>query len=122
MRPRHAKDTTEPMIHLLNSAVMPAGCYGTYTYRLATLTDLAAVVRDEHGEWTSAIGYQQNIDLIKGWTGVRVPLNRIETILKDGDQMFVMRLKSRVFNPGAKGAPVTDNPDDWEFAWVEYRT
>ena len=33
------------VIFLMNSVVMPAGCYGTYTYRHATVHDLSAVLR-----------------------------------------------------------------------------
>lgn len=108
------------MIYLMNSAVMPAGNYGIFVYRPATVDDLAAVLRGEHGEFTSAIGYSQNADLIERWTGIRPAVNRIETRFRDLDRALVMRLKSRVTNPATKGAPVSENPDDWEFAWVEY--
>lgn len=59
------------MIYLMNSAVMPAGCYGTYTYSPAGLEDLAAVLRGEHGPMRSCIGYPQNAWLIEEWTGIR---------------------------------------------------
>lgn len=105
------------MIYLMNSAVMPAGNYGRYTYRPASLDDLRAVVA---GEYTSAIGYPQNLDLIEQWTGIRPPLSRVETRFEPGDRALVMRLKSRVVNPAAKGAPVSADPSDWEFALVEF--
>ena len=108
------------MIYLMNSAVMPAGNYGVYTYRRATVEDLRAVLFGEHGDWDSAIGYPQNVDLIEKWTGVRISVNRIETHFRDLDRAFVMRLKTRVVNPATKGAPVSENPEDWEFAWIEY--
>lgn len=108
------------MITIMNSAVMPAGNYGTFRYSPASVSDLADVVHNQHGQWQSAIGYPQNIDLIEGWTGVRVPLNRSETVFADGDRAIVMRLKRRVINPSSKGAPVSESPDDWEFAWVEF--
>jgi hypothetical protein len=109
------------MIYLMNSAVMPAGCYGTYRYWPATIEDLRAVLRGELGEWSSAIGYPQNVALIERWTGVIVPVNRVETRFTNGDKALVMRLTRRVYNPATKGQPVSENPDDWEFAWVEYR-
>ncbi len=62
------------MIYIMNSAVMPAGNYGTYRYSPATVEDLA----------------------------------------------IVMRLTRRVTDPGTKGAPVSADPADWEFAWVAY--
>lgn len=106
------------MIYIMNSAVMPAGCYGTYSYQPAALEDLKQVIQSGH--YTSAIGYPQNIDLIEKWTGIRPPLNRIKTTFRPGDRALVMRLKSRVANPATKGAPVSEDPRDWEFAWVEF--
>ncbi|MBL8473829.1 MAG: DUF1874 domain-containing protein [Rhodocyclaceae bacterium] len=108
------------MIYLMNSAVMPAGNYGTYLYAPATLADLAAVLRGERGPFQSCIGYPQNADLIEQWTGVRPEVSRAETVFSDGDAAIVMRLKSRVVNPATKGAPVSSDPGDWEFARVEF--
>lgn len=105
------------MIFLMNSAVMPAGNYGTYRYRPATLDDLRTVVQ---GEYVSAIGYPQNADLIERWTGIRVPVQRVETSFGPGDRALVMRLRSRVANPATKGQSVSEDPADWEFAWVDY--
>ncbi len=108
------------MITVMNSAVRPAGNFGTYIYSPATVADLARVVHGKLGEWQSAVGYQQNIELIAGWTGVTIQLARIETEFQPGDSAIVMRLKRRVSNPATKGAPVSENPDDWEFAWVHF--
>lgn len=108
------------MIYLMNSAVMPAGNYGAYRYSPAVVGDLAAVLRGEHGPMKSCIGYPQNADLIELWTGIRPEIARIETWFADDDRALVMRFKSRVGNPAAKGAPVSDDPADWEFAWVDF--
>lgn len=108
------------MIYIMNSAVMPAGNYGTYRYSPATVEDLAAVLRGEYGPVQSCIGYPQNADLIEGWTGIRPEIARIETRFKPGDRAIVMRLTRRVTDPGTKGAPVSADPADWEFAWVAY--
>lgn len=108
------------MIHLMNSAVMPAGNYGTYAYQPASIEALREVLRGDHGPWESRIGYPQNVELIHGWTGVRVPLDRSETRFQAGDAALVMRLRQRVANPAAKGAPVSSDPGDWEFAWVRF--
>ena len=109
------------MIFIMNSAVMPAGNFGTYDYSPATVGDLAAVVQGDASGWCSCIGYPQNVDLIETWTGVRIPMSRVETTFADGDQAIVMRLKKRVANPATKGSPVSESPDDWEFAWVAFR-
>lgn len=108
------------MIYLLNSAVMPAGNYGAYRYSPATVEDLAAVLRGEHGEVQSCIGYPQNADLIERWTGIRPEISRAETRFSPGDRALVMRLTRRVSNPAGKGAPVSSHPGDWEFAWVDF--
>ena len=107
------------MIYLMNSAVMPAGNYGTYRYSPASLEDLKAVMRGKHGPIQSRIGYPQNADLIESWTGIRPEVNRGETKFSPGDRALVMRLKYRVV-PGSKGAPVSSDPADWEFAWVDF--
>ena len=49
-------------------------------------------------------------------------MSRVETTFADGDRAIIMRLKKRVANPATKGQPVSDNPDDWEFAWVTFRS
>lgn len=108
------------MIYIMNSAVMPAGNFGTYRYSPATIDDLRRVVSGSLGPWQSAIGYPQNLQIIESWTGVNVPLNRSETTFADGDMAIVMRMKRRIINPATKGAPVSDDPEDWEFAWVSF--
>lgn len=96
------------MIWLMNSAVLH--------YRQATLEDLREVVRGKHGEWRSCIGYPQNVELIRLWTGVKVALSRAPTQLQAGDSAMVMRLPDRTTNP--KGTKLSEDPEDWEFAWV----
>lgn len=108
------------MIYLMNSAVMPAGNFGIYRYSPATVADLAAVVRGEHGSWCSAIGYPQNADLIERWTGIKPKVARTETAFAHGDRALIMRLRTRVADPGTKGALVSEDPAAWEFAWVDF--
>lgn len=108
------------MIFLMNSAVMPAGCYGVYKYQKASMQDLKEVLQGKHGPWVSTIGYPQNVELIKKWTGVQVPVNRISVEFVHGDSAFVMRLKERIADPKTKGAPVSEDPEDWEFAFVHF--
>ena len=106
------------MIYIMNSAVMPAGNFGTYTYEPATLADLQNAIAS--GQYQSCIGYPQNIDLIEQWTGTRIELSRDAIQFKNGDKAIVMRLKQRVANPATKGAPVSPDPGDWEFALVTF--
>jgi hypothetical protein len=99
---------------------MPAGNYGSYVYQPASIEDLRSVLRGNHGPWESRIGYPQNLELIETWTGMRIPLDRSETRFLAGDAALVMRLRQRVANPAAKGAPVSADPRDWEFARVRF--
>ena len=105
------------MIYLMNSAVMPAGNYGSYEYAPATMNDLKMLMSGKIGTFRSCIGYPQNADLIEKWTGFRPEISRTETRFSSGDRAFVMRLKYRV-GVGTKGSNVSEDPADWEFAWV----
>lgn len=108
------------MVKLTNSAVMPQ--HGVYRARQITKEEFVSLVQRAHAEGTleSYIGYPQNVELIRKWAGVDVALNRAETRLEDGDVMLVMKLRYRVADPSAKGAPVGE--DDFEFYVVEYST
>lgn len=109
------------MVYLMNSAVMPAGNHGVYHFASATLDDLAAVMRGEHGPARSCIGYPQTAALIEQWTGLRPSVSRAVTHFNTGDRAIVMRLRYRVAAPATKGAvAVSANPSDWEFAWVTF--
>lgn len=103
---------------LLNSAVLPAGAYGTYLYTSATVEDLRRFVTE--GEFPiSHIGYQQTADLIEGLTSVPIPLSRDPSDMKPGDVAMVVRLRYRV-DPTQKGAPVSTKLEDWEIARLIY--
>lgn len=108
------------MIYLMNSAVFPQGSYGTYRYTPASLDELRRIVSGAAGPWVSTIGYAQNCRLIERWTGVHVQENRVQAVLAPGDKAFIMRLRQRVADPATKGAPVSEDPADWEFAWIIY--
>ena len=107
------------IMKLLNSAVMPI-LDGIYEATKLTHPEFCETLirRADCGELESFIGYQQNIELIKAWTGVEVELNSDSCILDDIDEMLVMKVKYR-FNPADK-ARVTVSPDDFEFAAIRY--
>lgn len=102
----------------MNSAVMPAGAFGTYNYSPMPVEIFEWYLKTQIIE--SRIGYPQNIELIKTWFGVDFELNRTEVSLKPGDQMLVMRLKKRIANPTDKGKTQSDNINDWEFAIIHF--
>ena len=72
---------------------------------------------EKKGTLDSCIGYPQNIELIKRWTGINILLNRSETKLDNKDSMLVMKLNYRV-TIGVKGQEV--NEDNFEFFKVKY--
>ena len=105
-------------IYLMNSAVMPAGAFGTYRYFPMNPETFGFYLKTQPVQ--SRIGYQQNTDLLRQWFGVEVELNRTEVQLESGDQMLIMRLKRRVADPTAKGAPQSSDISAWEFAHVVF--
>lgn len=102
---------------IMNAAVMPQP--GKYELAEITKGEFVELVQqaDRQGLLKSYIGYQQNVDLIKQWTGVEIANNREQTMLLDGDLMLIMRLTYRP-KPGTKGRPVRES--DFEFYSCEY--
>ena len=105
---------------LLNSAVMPNlnGVYIIKEINFETFCQLITAL-DEVNILESYIGYEQNIELIQKWTGVEVALNRDSTIIKNKDQMLIMRLNSRI-NPLEKGN-IEVNESHFEFAHATFK-
>lgn len=104
------------MMILMNSAMMPKP--GAYHLAQISKVQFCAKLIEAHVAETlvSNVGYPQNIQIIKSMTGVVVPLARVSTKVRDGDEMLIMRLKYRV--DGVKGATV--NPDDFEYFIAKY--
>ena len=85
--------------YLMNAAVIPQGCTGTFTYRLATVEDLIAFV--QAGGVRNTIAYQESLDWITALTGVTFTVSRGMYPLQPGDEAFVIRRNSR-------------NPNTWK--------
>jgi hypothetical protein len=101
---------------LLNSAVIAAGAYGTYTYSPATVEDLCDLIEDEH---VSRIGYDETASVIEAWTGYRPAISRETSALEVGDDAIVVRLRYRV-DPREKGRrPAARDDASWEIAHLE---
>ena len=100
---------------LLNSAVIPAGGYGTYRYRSAKQAELREFVRRNP---VSRIGYAETAEAIHRWTGVLPAPSREASALEPGDVAMVVRLRYRV-DPQRKGAPTGASDDDWEIGVLE---
>ena len=103
---------------ILNSAVMPQE--GIYVLKKITKGKFCEELKYAYdfGILRNYIGYQQNIDFIKQWTGVELILSREETKIDDGDVMLIMKLKYRVKDPSTKGQPVSE--EDYEFYMCYY--
>lgn len=97
----------------MNSAVMT--CPGEYSLRRISRSEFIGRILAFWGkdDFCNYIGYQQNLDLIKKWSGGRINLtvSKKQTILADGDTMLCMTLKYR--SEGYKGIDV--NEKDFDF-------
>lgn len=104
-------------VKLMNSAMMPSP--GKYDCQEITKQAFSERLQSasQRDLLESYVGYQQNINLIKGWTGVSVPLSRAQTTLGCGDVMLIMRLNYRPA-PGEKGRSVSE--EDFTFFEVSY--
>jgi hypothetical protein len=80
--------------YLMNAAVIPHGCPGTFTYRLATVEELIAFV--QAGEVINSIAYQESLNWIAALTGVTFTVSRAIYPLQPGDEAFVIRRTTRL--------------------------
>jgi hypothetical protein len=82
--------------YLMNAAVIPHGCPGTFTYRLATVEELIAFV--QAGEVINMIVYPDTLKWVKAVTGQRFklpPEGAPANTLVPGDEAFVIRRVTR---------------------------
>jgi hypothetical protein len=82
--------------YLMNAAVIPHGCIGTFTYRLATVEELIAFVQAP--EVISTIVYPETHAWVKQVTGRQFAVPREGTppqTLVPGDEAFVIRRTTR---------------------------
>lgn len=97
---------------VINSAVIAAGCFGTYTYHAMTPESACEWLHD--GPFTSRIGYPECQKFLRGIApDLTVPLTRELSPMDAGDEALVARLKTRIPSPELKGRWVP-KPDDWE--------
>lgn len=104
-------------VKLLNAAVMPHAGY--YVLHQIERAEFLRLLQESFEAQTldSYVGYPQNIDLLREWSGLEIPLNRGISKFKNGDKLLVMRLRYR---PPAesKGRPVSE--EDFEFFEGQY--
>lgn len=101
-------------VFLMNSAVIPSGEFGVYSYLPATWAHLTKVLRSVEQQVVSRIGYEQTAALIERQVGVRVKISRETSSLAVGDVAYVVRMPYRVADPSKKGAPVALADNEWE--------
>lgn len=105
------------MIWLLNSAVIPSGGEGVYTYLRSDRRD-PRFVEAVRGRHVSRIGYAETADAIERWTGVRPAISRDTYELRRGDAAWVVRLTRRVADPRRKGRHAPSRDDGWEVGFL----
>jgi hypothetical protein len=81
---------------LMNAAVIPHGCAGLFSYRLATVEELIAFVQT--GDVVNGIAYQETLDWVAALTGKTFPVSRATYPLQPGDEAFVIRRTTRPTN------------------------
>jgi hypothetical protein len=82
--------------YLMNSAVIPHGCTGWFSYRLATVEDLVLFL--QAGEVVNTIVYPATLTWVKQVTGQRFrvpPEDAPAAMLQPGDEAFVIRRVTR---------------------------
>ena len=100
---------------LLNSAVIPAGGYGTYVYDAMDADELGAWLRV--GPYTSHVGYPETATYITAVTGEPAPvISRGLSELRPGDEAAVVRLRYRLADPRPEGEwyKTSRDPAAWE--------
>lgn len=114
---------SKPVIHLLNSAVMP--CEGSYIIKAISQTEFVEVLQSakKSGRLKSYIGYANTKHLIKQISGVEVKLSREQTVLSDGDNLLICKLKLRLTDNNHKADKNFQNAlkvSDFEFFSCTY--
>ena len=104
------------MAVLMNSAMMP-NLNGTYDVTELTHQQFCDRLHLAT-EIQSYIGYPQNAELIKKWTGIEVEVNRDQVELVGGEQILVMVLK---FRPEVAEKGKLVHPSDFNYALVKFR-
>ena len=105
-------------IIVMNSAMMPND--GTYVCKYVdseTFKKAFHKAYEKSKSFESTIGYQETADLLTELLGVEVPMNRVNTALKSGDIMFVVRSTQR-FDPDKKGL---DHLSSVVFAIIKFK-
>lgn len=100
---------------------------GTYVCKLISSDRFAEILRQEwpRGNVISSVGYASNMDIIELISGIRVPVNRDNSELADGDVILAMRMKNRIVDKSKviAGKGILDAVvADFEFFEIEYKT
>lgn len=105
---------------IMNSAVMVSS--GRYIAREITLEEAKSIMqaaKKENREIVSYIGYPETARLVSELLEIDVPVNRTETVYKNGDVILVAKLRYRVKDPNEKGK-IEPTVDDLMFMVVFY--
>ena len=85
------------MVHLLNTAMMPAasGIYRSFPLTAEEFASRASVAHD-NGNFVSYVGYKTTAELLSNLCGFEIRENRAETRIKSGDILLIARIKYRL--------------------------
>jgi hypothetical protein len=90
--------------YILNSAVITSP--GMYEYNFITVEEMKKWL--EAGDWVSTIGYEETAKALQELTGIKIPVNRQQIKMKQGDEALIFRLTCRLDNPQLKGYLTTE--------------
>lgn len=87
------------MKYILNSAVITTP--GSYKYSLITPEEAKQWLQER--EWESTVGYEETAIALEQVTGIKIPTNRKQIKMVEGDEALVFRLTKRLSEPELKG-------------------
>lgn len=82
------------MLLLMNSAMMPND--GIFLRETITSQEFKKIFLVHSHDWESFIGYNNTAAMLSHLLGIPIPLNRENTVIKEGDFVLAVQLRYRV--------------------------
>ena len=80
------------MIYILNTSILPN--FGKYSYKEISIDEAKKML---HGsKFTSAVGHKSTADILTKILKTKVPVNRVQITLNQGDRAIVFKLQKRL--------------------------
>lgn len=93
----------------MNSAMMPTE--GFYSVKEVSKQDFINQWKSSGTGFHSSIGYSASAKYLTQILGEWIPTNRVETVLNDGDLIFICKLKYRLIDPADKKTFIPQESD-----------